>query len=191
MRISYLFYSIFLALMLNGCSSSLKWVEEKSDASKTAYEKSETKVVIDDAWIATQIDSKLLIEPNLPYRGVSIQVVNGEVLLTGVMPTQNHINQAMTICQSVKGVRHVDSRLQLGEVKMKSLFTDAIITAKIKARLLDDPVTPGWAIRIKTEQGRVYLRGEIRDPAERYRARSVIEKVEGVTAIVDMLRLRP
>ncbi len=145
---------------------------------------------IDDVTIASKIDALLIAEKNMPSRWVSVEVIENVVWLTGYLPSQNHINRAIYICRSVKGVREVKSELNIGSPSTGSLFSDSWITTKIKTAFLDDKIVSGFSIHVETVNGKVYLQGIVNQSVERHRAKDIARKVKGVTAVVDLLQVR-
>ncbi len=145
---------------------------------------------LDDVALATKIDARLAAEKGLPSRWVSVEVIDGEAILTGHLPDRAQIARAVRIARSVRGVRSVRSEIEVGEPSVGHLFSDSWITARVKARLLDDPETSGLSIHVETVDGKVYLQGVVRSRAEQQRAMRLARGVDGVTAVVDLLRIR-
>ena len=144
----------------------------------------------DDVGIASKIDTLLIGEKDMPSRWVSVEVIDGVVTLTGYLPSQNHIDRAMHISRTVKDVRDVKSELHIGSPSTGSLFTDSWITTKIKTAFLEDKIVPGFSIHVETVNGKVYLQGIIESPEQRYRAKDIAHKTDGVTAVIDLLEVR-
>ncbi len=144
----------------------------------------------DDVSIATEIDARLIAEKDMPSRWVSIEVIEGVVILTGYLPSQSHIDRVLLIARSVKGVRDIDNQLHIGEPSASSLFSDSWITAQVKTKFFNDKLVSGMSVHIETVAGKVYLQGMIASEAQRYRAMELTRSVEGVTAVVDLLRLK-
>ncbi len=143
----------------------------------------------DDVKLATMVDARLIAEKDMPSRWVSIEVVNGVVFLTGFLPSRNHIDRAIAICRAIDGVKDVHSELKIGEPEMSEFFTGSFITAKVKAKLLHDPVVSGLTIHVSTVEGRVYLQGVVANEIQRVRARELALSVSGVTAVTDLLTM--
>ncbi|MBN8531085.1 MAG: BON domain-containing protein [Alphaproteobacteria bacterium] len=60
-----------------------------------------------DAWISTQIKSKMLFEKNLKSINYSIETINQEVYLFGIAQDQRELDKALTIARTVSGVKKV------------------------------------------------------------------------------------
>jgi len=143
----------------------------------------------DDVKVATKIDAHLLGEKDMPSRWISIEVVKGIVYLTGYSPSQNHIDRVIAISRATTGVKGVHSELQIGSPAMTEYVTDSFITAKVKAKLLNDPVVSGLTMHLNTVGGRVYLYGVVSNDIQRVRAKQLTISVNGVTAVVDLLHI--
>jgi len=69
-------------------------------------------------------------------------------------------------------------------------FDDAWITTKVKAALLDDPLTKAYQISVETFKGVVQLSGFVATPAEASKAAELARGIKGVTAVKNDLRLK-
>lgn len=145
---------------------------------------------MDDQAIASTIDGKLIAEKDMPSRWVSVQVTNAEVTLTGYLPSNEHIDRAIYICQTTGGVVRVHNELEVGSPSVSSLVTDSWITTKLKTRLLADKNVHGSSVHIETVNGRVYLQGVAASEEEIRRAIDIARSIKGVTAVVDMMSVK-
>lgn len=67
---------------------------------------------------------------------------------------------------------------------------DTLITTKVKAALLNDPMVSGLAVNVETFKGVVQLSGFVKTEAEKKRAHEVAHGVKGVTKVVDDILIR-
>ena len=67
---------------------------------------------------------------------------------------------------------------------------DGVVTAKIKARLIDDPVTKIHQIKVDTFRGTVELSGFVETAEARTRALELARNVEGVRRVRDAMDIR-
>lgn len=74
--------------------------------------------------------------------------------------------------------------------KTGEFIDDSSITAKVKTRLFDDPVTSGWNITVNTENGVVQLAGFVKSAQEKNRAGELARSVRGVKAVKNDLVLK-
>jgi len=67
---------------------------------------------------------------------------------------------------------------------------DAVITTKVKALLIEDPVTKALEIKVKTFKGEVQLSGFVSSRASANRAIELARSVKGVTAVKDDMQIK-
>jgi osmotically-inducible protein OsmY len=67
---------------------------------------------------------------------------------------------------------------------------DAAITAKIKSKMIADPVTKAHEINVDTYQGNVQLNGFVDNEQQKQRAEEIARNTSGVLNIQDNLQLR-
>ncbi len=60
---------------------------------------------------------------------------------------------------------------------------DSMITAKVKAEILDDPMLKVFQINVETFKGEVQLSGFVNSAAASARAVEITRKVKGVTSV--------
>ena len=93
-----------------------------------------------------------------------------------------------------------DGRLDSAEfVKAQSLHEreraghfvqDSVITAKVKAALLKDPVVKGTAVNVETHRGTVLLSGFVTSPQQVQRAAELAAGIGGVISVRNGLTVR-
>jgi hyperosmotically inducible protein len=67
---------------------------------------------------------------------------------------------------------------------------DGVVTAKVKAALVEDPLTKAHQINVETFKGRVQLSGYVESDEARTRALQVAKDVEGVKNVKDAMQVR-
>ncbi|MDT8403448.1 BON domain-containing protein [Sulfuriflexus sp.] len=67
---------------------------------------------------------------------------------------------------------------------------DRTITTKIKAMLLDDPLTQGLKINVDTFKGQVQLNGFVASYDEKKRAEALAKSVGGVISVTNNLEVK-
>jgi osmotically-inducible protein OsmY len=67
---------------------------------------------------------------------------------------------------------------------------DSVVTAKVKAKLVDDPVTKAYQIDVETFKGTVQLSGEVDSAEARSRATQLARDVGGVKDVKNSLQVR-
>jgi osmotically-inducible protein OsmY len=67
---------------------------------------------------------------------------------------------------------------------------DGVVTAKVKAKLIEDPVTKAHQINVETFKGTVQLSGFVESDQARTRALALAKDVDGVKNVKDALEVR-
>lgn len=67
---------------------------------------------------------------------------------------------------------------------------DSVITAKVKAAILDDPTLKVLEINVETFKGVVQLSGFVKSEAAERRAIDIARRVEGVKSVKDDMRAK-
>lgn len=67
---------------------------------------------------------------------------------------------------------------------------DSAITAKVKAKLLGDPIVSGFAVSVETFRGRVILSGFVSSQAQIDRAIALAREVPGVREVQSALVIK-
>jgi osmotically-inducible protein OsmY len=74
--------------------------------------------------------------------------------------------------------------------KTGAYVDDSAITAKVKARLVEDPRTSGMSISVDTNRGTVQLSGFVSDPNEKKAATEVARSVSGVKEVQNDIQIK-
>jgi len=83
----------------------------------------------------------------------------------------------------------VGERVAVGANEAQKAVGEAGLTSKIKAKMALDDMVSAAAIDIDTEGSVVTLSGTVRNESERARAVQLARETEGVTRVVDQLRV--
>jgi len=143
---------------------------------------------LDDVAIASKIDARLIAERDMPSRWIGVEVIRGQAILTGHLPTRRHIERAVYITKQIRGVVEVKNQLEIGTPKIRTVLSDSWITARIKRRLWNDKLVSGFKIHVDTVNGKVYLQGVVNRLIERQRAKDIAKGTPGVTAVIDLMQ---
>jgi osmotically-inducible protein OsmY len=115
---------------------------------------------------------------------VNITSYNGQVLLTGEVPNDRDRQYLAKLVSEVDNVRTVVNELAVMPASsLGDRSTDALITGKIKASMLDSKDIFASAYKVVTERGTVYLMGRVTQ-REANRATDIARTVGGVKKVV-------
>jgi osmotically-inducible protein OsmY len=115
---------------------------------------------------------------------VNVTSYNRQVLLTGEVPNDRDRQYLAKLISEVDNVRSVVNELAVMPASsLGDRSTDALITGKIKASMLDSKDIFASAYKVVTERGNVYLMGRVTQ-REANRATDIARTVGGVKKVV-------
>ena len=140
---------------------------------------------IDDNLLELKLRGAYRTDENLGSPvNISVTAINGIVLLTGEVHTDEQRQYAESLAREYEQTRNVVNELDLaGRSNLNSRANDTWITGKVKATLLKADDVPSSNIKVVTERGKVYLMGLVTQ-AEAQAAVELAQSVVGVTHIV-------
>ncbi|MDR3492049.1 MAG: BON domain-containing protein [Gammaproteobacteria bacterium] len=117
---------------------------------------------------------------------ISINTFNGEVLLTGQIPSPELQQEATELASNAIGVTHVYNMTKVtNPISALTKTSDSWITAKIKSRLIANSEIDPSRIKVVTEDGTVYLMGLVL-PEQAAIATDIARSTDGVDNVVTM-----
>ncbi|MBC7437191.1 MAG: BON domain-containing protein [Bdellovibrionales bacterium] len=120
---------------------------------------------------------------------INITSYNRQVLLTGEVPTEQEKQAVEALVSRVPNVRSTLNELAvLGNTTLPQRSSDALVTGKVKASLVDAKDLYANAFKVVTERGVVYLMGRV-TTREAERATAITRSVGGVQRVVRILEL--
>jgi len=139
---------------------------------------------LDDNTLELALRKEVLLDPELKGNNISVTAINGIVLLTGEVASDDQRRRVTDIAKSNVKTLSVVNELQLaGTTSITSRANDTLITSKVKANLLRSRAVQANAIKVVTEAGKVYLLGLV-TRAEADAAVQEAQRVSGITHIV-------
>lgn len=172
-----------------------------------------------DAGITTNVKTKLAADDTVKAYQVNVDTRNGVVTLSGEVENTAAKEQAIRIARDTDGVRDVIDQIRVGEAAATAgrdfdiddrarqegreaaerareigrdvtrAAGDAGITAAVKAKFLADDTVKGLRIDVDTSNGVVTLNGTVSSRAEEDRAMMLARNTEGVTQVIDNMKV--
>lgn len=172
-----------------------------------------------DAGITTNVKSKMAADDTVKAHEINVDTKNGVVTLTGDVDSPIAKERAVQIARTTDGVREVVDHLTVTEAaptgglydrdgvdrgtgnigdndrqdraegRNEPITGDPGITSAVKAKLLADSMVSGLRIDVDTENGVVTLTGNVKSKAEADRAVMIARKTDGVTRVVNNLKV--
>lgn len=149
------------------------------------------KEAFSDAAIQASIDRKLLEFSVDIFQQVDISVVEGKVLLTGLVPEPQNRLDAARLAWQADDVREVINEI---EIKDKSALSDAArdtwITTKLRSKITFDDQISGINYTIDTVNQRIYLIGIAQSQEELDRVTSYARDIDYVRGVIPYVRVK-
>jgi osmotically-inducible protein OsmY len=144
--------------------------------------------VLEDNAIQLKASNRIL--DNLGERvHINTTSYNRQLLLTGEVPSEQDKQLAEKVVAGVENVRSVVNELAvLGNSTFTQRSSDALVTSRVKANLVDARDLLSNAFKVTTERGTVYLMGRV-SQREANRATEVITGTSGVQRLVRILEI--
>ncbi|WP_457096708.1 BON domain-containing protein [Lysobacter sp. P5_B9] len=73
--------------------------------------------VVSDAWITSKIKADLLAAHETPGMAIDVDTKDGAVTLNGTVKSQAEADKAVAHAKTIKGVKHVTSKLKVEPVR--------------------------------------------------------------------------
>jgi len=171
--------------LLSGCTPVGIAIGGAAAAGVVVAEERSVGDAIDDAGIKLDIADKLFKESESLFIDVSTTVVEGRVMVTGHVASDEVRQKVIEIIWSNKKVKAVLNELQITDNSSFSSSTeDTWITTKLKARLLQDVSIRQINYSVDTVNRVVYLMGIAQDQSELDRVYLQARDISGVRKII-------
>ncbi len=146
----------------------------------------------DDAVVLTSVKSALAADQITEAHDINVEVNRGVVQLNGFVDSTKEKSQATAVASRVEGVKEVHNNLAVnpGERTAGEVVDDALLTAKVKTALIQNPDTKAHQITVKTENGVVQLSGFVDSAGAREAAATVAMSVTGVRGVDNELGIK-
>ncbi len=151
---------------------------------------------MDDSAITARVKAGLIDQKNIKSTDITVNTENKVVTLSGFVRSQNEAELAVIIAGNVEGVISVSDKLHVSEDGSKSAsetvsdYTgDALITSKVKAKLLAEGDIASRHIGVKTTEGIVQLTGDVTSNAQMAQVESIAKAIDGVKSVKNDLQV--
>jgi hyperosmotically inducible protein len=147
---------------------------------------------VDDAALLTSVKSALVANPVTEAGEINVDVNRGVVKLSGFVDTQDEKAKAGDVARGVDGVASVQNDISVKKENSSTgeVIDDSILTAKVKAALIESPETKAHQINVETKLGVVQLSGFVDSAAAKDAATSVARSVTGVKDVKNELSVK-
>ena len=147
--------------------------------------------VIDDATIKVNIAAKFISSEDNLFVDVSTTVLNGRVLMTGLVDNQELRIDAVRRVWEVEGVQEVINEIQIGNrASLKEYANDVWINTQAKGLAAKAVGLRVVAYNFETIQGKVYIAGITSRPEQLEDLINAVKTIKGVKEIVNYVIIK-
>ena len=148
--------------------------------------------VIDDSVLTSKVKVALIDDPITKAGQINVETFRGVVQLGGFVDNARQKNQATTVARSITGVKEVRNELRISSPQATAgqVIDDGVITASVKAKLIEDSSTKAHQINVETQKGVVQLAGYVDSTSAKARAGQLADSVDGVAQVRNDLEIR-
>lgn len=147
--------------------------------------------VIDDATIKVNIAAKFISSEDNLFVDVNTTVLNGRVLMTGLVDNQEVRIDAVRRVWEVEGVQEVINEIQIGNrASLKEYANDVWINTQAKAVAAKAVGLRVVAYNFETIQGKVYIAGITSRPEQLEDLINAVKTIKGVKEIVNYVIIK-
>jgi hyperosmotically inducible protein len=174
-----------LALCAVGCSKPV-------DSAGAPVASTTIGTDIDDSVITSSVKSALLADADIKSFDFKVETRKGEVLFSGFVDNQAQLDRATAVTRAVSGVKGIQNNVVLkgGPTSVGKKVDAGIITSKVKAALLADPLIKSIDIKVVTRDDEVLLTGFVDNQGQVDRAMEVARSIEGVRLVRNEMSIK-
>ena len=142
--------------------------------------------VVDDATIKVNVAAKFLNAGNNIFVDVNTTVLEGRILLTGLVDTQEVRIEALRLVWEVEGVREVINEIEIGNREsLKDYANDLWINTQAKGVAAKTIGLRAVAYNFETINGKIYVAGITTRPEQMEEMIEALKSIKGVKEITN------
>ena len=186
MRFTFVFHLVFLLSIIYGCSPANILATSGSTAMVVAEGDRSLGTVVDDATIKVNIAAKFLGAGNNIFVNINTSVLEGRVLLTGLVETQEIRIEAVRLVWEIEGVREVVNEIEIGNREtLKDYANDLWINTQARGVAAKTIGLRAVAFNFETINGRIFVAGLTSRTDQLDALISALKTIKGVKEIVN------
>ena len=185
-KLIILFFSL---LFISGCQSA--YMATMSQAVLIDKEERSFNNFVEDTIILAQLKNAYFSNNEKIFFNVSVEVMEGRVLLTGSVEQIDERIEATKLAWSIEGVNEVINEIQISnDESILDYADDLIMKTKINAKLLLDKDILNLNYSVEVVNGIVYLIGIAQSQEELNLVINISENTYGVQNVINYVRLK-
>ena len=190
-KISIIPIFLMFAFINYGCSPASVLATGGSSAMVVAEGERSLGTVIDDATIKVNIAAKFLNADNNLFVNINTSVLEGRILLTGLVDSQEVRIDAVRLVWEVEGVQEVINEIEIGNrATLKDYASDLWINTQARAVAAKTVGIKSITFNFETIQGKIYIAGISARPDLLDNMISSLKSIKGVNEIVNYVIIK-
>ena len=182
---------LILPFINYGCSPASVLATGGGSAMVVAEGERSLGTVIDDATIKVNIAAKFLNAENNLFVNINTSVLEGRILLTGLVDNQEIRIDAVRLVWEVEGVREVINEIEIGNrATLKDYASDLWINTQARAIAAKIVGIKSITFNFETIQGKIYIAGISTRPDLLDSMMSALKNIKGVNEIVNYVIIK-
>ncbi|HJN38485.1 MAG TPA: BON domain-containing protein [Gammaproteobacteria bacterium] len=129
---------------------------------------------------------KKLSKLNRDGNRVKVTVLNGHVLVTGVVKNNQSRHNINSLLQEINGTTKVSNNTRVSSITKSQNKSDNWIKTKVRANLIKEKSLNSSNIKISSENGTIFLMGT-GSSSDVSKATQAAKSVEGVSSVVNLM----
>ena len=147
--------------------------------------------VVDDATIKVNIASKFISSDDNLFININTNVLEGRVLLTGLVDNQEIRIDAVRRVWEIGGIKEVINEIEIGNrASLKDYGKDLWINTQAKGLAAKTIGLRFLAYNFETIRGKVYIAGITSRPKQLDKVIEVVKTIKGVTEIINYVVIK-
>ena len=189
LNIFKLFVVICFSFFISGCQSAL--VTGSSKLILVDKEERSFTNFVEDAIILAQLKNVYFSNNEKIFFNVSIEVIEGRVLLTGAVEQTDERIEATKLAWGIEGVNEVINEIQISNDEgILDYADDLIMKTKINAKLLLEKSILNLNYSVEVVNGIVYVIGIAQNQEELNSVINICQGTYGVKNVINHVRLK-
>ena len=187
-----IFSSIIAFAFINyGCSPTGILAAGGSSAMVVAEGERSMGAVIDDATIKVNIAAKFLNAGNNLFININTSVLEGRILLTGLVENQEIRIEAVRLVWEVEGVQEIINEIEIGNRStIKDYASDLWINTQARAIAAKTVGIKAITFNFETIQGKIYIAGITTNPELLEEMIDALKDIKGVNEIINYVIIK-
>ena len=176
---------------LQGCAGPGVVAGGAATVGVTVAQERSPGAALDDTIITAAVGHYLFQKDIELFRAVSVEVVEGRVLLLGGVKDPEDRVEAVRLAWQAEGVKEVINEIQVTDRGgLVDYARDTWISAQLTTKLLLDKAIKAINYNVETVNGVVYMIGIAQDQAELERATNHARTIKHVRKVISHVRLK-